>query len=55
MHVIAGKAVAFKEAMEPAFRDYQKQTLANAAAAAKRWRQKDCALFPAALNRTCFL
>ena len=21
----------------------------------KRWRQKDCALFPAALNRTCFL
>ena len=35
MHVIAGKAVAFKEAMEPAFRDYQKQTLANAAAAAE--------------------
>jgi glycine hydroxymethyltransferase len=30
MHIIAGKAVAFKEAMEPAFRDYQKQVLENA-------------------------
>ena len=27
---VAGKAVAFQEAMEPAFRDYQKQVLANA-------------------------
>jgi len=31
MHVIAGKAVCFKEAMEPAFVDYQRQTMANAA------------------------
>lgn len=31
MHVIASKAVAFKEALEPAFNDYQKQTIANAA------------------------
>lgn len=30
MHVIAAKAVAFKEAMEPAFVDYQKQVLENA-------------------------
>jgi len=30
MHVIAGKAVCFKEAMEPAFIEYQRQTLANA-------------------------
>jgi glycine hydroxymethyltransferase len=30
MHVIAAKAVAFKEALEPAFRDYQAQVLANA-------------------------
>ena len=30
MHAIAGKAVAFKEAMSPAFRDYQKQVLENA-------------------------
>ena len=30
MHIIAGKALAFKEAMEPSFRDYQKTVLANA-------------------------
>ena len=34
MHVIAAKAVAFKEALEPAFKDYQQQTLANARAMA---------------------
>ncbi len=30
MHVIAAKAVAFKEALEPAFKDYQRQVLQNA-------------------------
>ena len=30
MHVIAAKAVAFKEAMAPDFRDYQKRVIANA-------------------------
>jgi glycine hydroxymethyltransferase len=30
MHVIAAKAVAFKEALEPKFAAYQRQTLANA-------------------------
>lgn len=30
MHVIAAKAVAFKEALEPGFADYQKQVIANA-------------------------
>ena len=30
MHVIAAKAVAFKEALEPAFKTYQQQVLANA-------------------------
>ncbi|KAI5916772.1 serine hydroxymethyltransferase [Thauera sp. 2A1] len=30
MHVIAGKAVAFKEAASPAFRNYQEQVIANA-------------------------
>ncbi len=30
MHVIAAKAVAFKEAAEPAFRNYQEQVIANA-------------------------
>jgi len=30
MHIVAAKAVCFKEAMEPAFKEYQQQTLANA-------------------------
>ncbi|WEF34252.1 serine hydroxymethyltransferase [Pseudoduganella chitinolytica] len=34
MHVVAGKAVAFKEALAPSFRQYQEQVLANAAAMA---------------------
>jgi glycine hydroxymethyltransferase len=29
MHVIAAKAVAFKEALQPSFKEYQKQILAN--------------------------
>jgi glycine hydroxymethyltransferase len=36
MHVIAAKAVAFKEALEPAFKDYQKQVLVNAQAMASQ-------------------
>tara|TARA_B100000242_G_scaffold142890_1_gene101696 strand:- start:783 stop:2045 length:1263 start_codon:yes stop_codon:yes gene_type:complete len=35
MHVIAAKAVAFKEAMTPEFKEYQIQTLANARAIAQ--------------------
>ena len=35
MHVIAAKAVAFKEAMEPEFRSYQEQVIANARAMAE--------------------
>jgi glycine hydroxymethyltransferase len=35
MHIIAAKAVCFKEAMEPSFAAYQKQTLANAQALAR--------------------
>jgi len=34
MHVIAAKAVAFKEALEPGFKDYQKQVITNAQALA---------------------
>ncbi len=34
MHVIAAKAVCFKEAMEPAFKEYQAQVIANAKAMA---------------------
>jgi len=35
MHVIAGKATAFKEALEPSFKDYQQQVIANAQAMAE--------------------
>jgi len=35
MHVIAAKAMAFQEALQPAFKDYQKQVLANAQAMAQ--------------------
>ena len=34
MHVIAGKAVAFKEALEPGFKAYQQQVVKNACAMA---------------------
>ena len=35
MHIIAAKAVCFKEAMEPEFKEYQKQVIANAQALAR--------------------
>ncbi|GAC1667991.1 MAG: serine hydroxymethyltransferase [Candidatus Acidiferrum sp.] len=34
VHIIAAKAVCLKEAMEPSFKEYQKQVIANAAALA---------------------
>jgi len=41
MHVIAAKAVAFKEAMEPEFKLYQQRVLENAAAMAEVFMQRD--------------
>ena len=35
MHIIAAKAVAFKEALSPEFKEYQKQIITNAQAFAK--------------------
>jgi glycine hydroxymethyltransferase len=40
MHVIAAKAVAFAEALEPSFADYQRQTLANARALATSLQER---------------
>lgn len=40
MHVIAAKAVAFKEALSPEFKAYQAQVVKNAAAMAKRFTEK---------------
>ena len=39
MHVIAAKAVAFKEALSPEFKAYQHQVVLNAAAMAKRFTE----------------
>ena len=39
MHVIAAKAVAFKEALSPAFKKYQQQIVKNAAVMADRFMQ----------------
>ena len=41
MHIIAAKAVCFKEAMEPEFLDYQKQILANAKKLSASLMEKD--------------
>ncbi|CAL4322539.1 Serine hydroxymethyltransferase [Buchnera aphidicola (Protaphis terricola)] len=40
MHVIAGKAIAFKEALEPNFKKYQKQILKNAKIMVKTFLEK---------------
>jgi len=40
MHVIAAKAVAFKEALQPAFKEYQAQIIKNAQAMADELRNQ---------------
>ena len=40
MHVIAAKAVAFLEALQPDFKDYQRQVIANARAMAGRLQER---------------
>ncbi|MDO5714328.1 MAG: serine hydroxymethyltransferase [Tissierellia bacterium] len=40
MHIIAGKAVSFKEALEPSFKEYQKQVLKNAKALANSLKEE---------------
>lgn len=44
MHVIAGKAVCFAEALKPEFTEYQKQIIRNAAALAKGLTDRDFTL-----------
>jgi glycine hydroxymethyltransferase len=44
MHVIAAKAVAFKEALSPEFKAYQQQILTNAKALAEGLRKRGCRL-----------
>ncbi len=53
MHVIAGKAVALKEAMEPEFKTYQQQVAKNAKAMVEVFPNAATKWFPAALITTC--
>jgi glycine hydroxymethyltransferase len=41
MHVIAAKAVAFREALKPSFKEYQKKVVANAKALAEEFLSLD--------------
>ncbi|MBS3896167.1 serine hydroxymethyltransferase [Silanimonas sp.] len=44
MHVIAAKAVAFKEALEPSFKTYQQQVVKNAQAMASTLMARGCTI-----------
>ena len=41
MHVIAAKAISFKQALDPSFKTYQAQVVANAQAMAKQFNKYD--------------
>lgn len=55
MHVIAAKAVAFKEALEPEFRVYQQQVVANARAMAKRMQERGYKIVSGGTDNHLFL
>ncbi len=55
MHVIAGKAVAFKEALEPAFKDYQKQVILNAQAMAEKFIERGYSIVSGGTDNHLFL
>ncbi|MBK9131230.1 MAG: serine hydroxymethyltransferase [Gammaproteobacteria bacterium] len=55
MHVIAAKAVAFKEALEPEFGVYQRQVLANARAMAARMQERGYKIVSGGTDNHLFL
>lgn len=55
MHVIAAKAVAFKEAMTPEFKEYQIQTLANARAIAQGLMERGYSIVSGGTDNHLFL
>jgi glycine hydroxymethyltransferase len=55
MHVIAAKAVAFLEAMQPEFVSYQQQVVANARAMAKRLQQRGFRIVSGGTDNHLFL
>lgn len=54
-HVIAGKAVAFGEALSPEFKAYQEQVRANAQAMAKRFVEKGYKIVSGGTDNHCML
>ncbi len=54
-HVIAGKAVAFGEALTPEFKHYQEQVRANAQAMAKRFVEKGYNIVSGGTDNHCML
>jgi glycine hydroxymethyltransferase len=55
MHAIAGKAVAFQEALQPEFRDYQVQVLANARAMATAFQRRGYKIVSGGTDNHLFL
>lgn len=55
MHVIAGKAVAFGEALQPSFRDYAKQVKANASAMARAFMERGLPVISGGTDNHLFL
>ena len=55
MHVIAAKAVAFKEAMEPEFKAYQKQVVKNARAMVKVFKSRGVNIVSGGTDNHLFL
>ncbi len=55
MHVIAAKAVAFQEALQPEFRDYQRQVVANARTMAQRMQARGYRIVSGGTDNHLFL
>jgi glycine hydroxymethyltransferase len=55
MHVIAAKAVAFKEAMEPEFKSYQQQVVKNARVMASEFMQRGIRIVSGGTDNHLFL
>jgi len=55
MHVIAAKAVAFLEALQPGFKDYQRQVVANARAMAAALMARDVKIVSGGTDNHLFL
>jgi glycine hydroxymethyltransferase len=55
MHIIAAKAVAFKEALAPGFKEYQKRIVENAAALAEALKEKGHRLVAGGTDTHLFL